>query len=90
VLPHEIKRLLEPHQQILGVARVLSRRGHGSDEGRMPGMAFLGFDYMLIGTFKINLVKCVHSVLGQSKLLSGRPSLFGRGITLTGVWVVRC
>jgi hypothetical protein len=57
VLPHEVERFLEPHQQILGVGGVLSRRDHASDKGRVPGMAFLGFHDMPVGTFKISLVK---------------------------------
>ncbi len=64
MLPHEVERLLEAHKQILGVAGVLSHRGHASDKGRIPGMAFLGFDDMLVGAFKINPIKCLHSVLG--------------------------
>jgi hypothetical protein len=57
VLAHEIERLVEPHQQILGISGVLSRRCHASDKGQMPSMAFLGFDHIPAGAFKISLVK---------------------------------
>jgi hypothetical protein len=53
-------------------------------------MAFLSLHDMPVGTFKIILIECFHSILNKSQLLGPRPSLSGRGIALTGVLVVKC